>query len=179
MNEKILTTSKLPKREVDGRVNAGGGFIQIGRPALMTKDAYIAKYGTEAEKNELVRRIEVRRAKLPKFIYKICDKCGWKSKLPFGDSDVRKKERPDYCLKCNSQGFVDGAIMREMTKKEAADFEKDIAEKEARGLERAFKAGLFTRNQSRQAEGLPPLSDDEYREEQRKEYARLVQRRPE
>ena len=173
MNEKILTTSKLPSRQVEDRVVPSQGFIQTARPTAMTKDAYIAKYATEGEKDELVRAIEARRAKLPKFIYFVCQKCSWKSKMLFGDRDVRKSDIPEYCLKCNSARFKDGGIMREMTKKEAQNFEKELAEKEAREESRLFKAGLFNRNQERQRQGLPTLSEKEYRAEMKAEWERF------
>ena len=173
MNEKILTTSKLPKREVEDRVVPSQGFIQTARPAAMSKEAYIAKYATEAEKDELIGVISRRRAKLPKFIYFVCQKCSWKSKMLFGDRDVRKSDIPDYCLKCNPMRFKDGGVMREMTKKEVQAYEKELAEKKAREENQLFKAGLFNRNQERQRQGLPTLSEKEYRAEMKAEWERI------
>ena len=174
MNEKILTTSKLPSRQVEDRVVPGGqGFIQTSRPAGMTPDAYICKYATEEEKHELVRAIEARRAKLPKFIYFVCPKCGWKSKQLFADRDVRKSDIPEYCLKCNYARFKDGGVMREMTKKEALNFEKEFAEKERKEEDRLFKAGLFNENQRRQAEGLASLTEEQYRKKLKDEWQRF------
>lgn len=173
MNEKILTTSKLPKREVEDRVVPGQGFLQTSRPAAMSKSDFIAKFASEAEKDELIGKIEARRAKLPKFIYFVCQKCGWQAKMLFGDRDIRRSDIPEYCFRCNSARFKDGGIMREMTKKEVQAYEKELAEKEAREENQLFKARLFNRNQERQRQGLPTLSEKEYRAEMKAEWERF------
>jgi hypothetical protein len=172
--KKITTTGDIPRHRVDDRAAPGGGFVMTGRPPAMSKEDFIAKYATEAEKDELVRAIVERRSKLPKWIYRVCPGCGWKSKTPYGDSDIVKSERPPYCFSCNRQGYKNGAIMRLMTRGEIMAFEKEAAEKEGKARERAFRAAFFCENQHRAELGLPALTEKEFRAHQKKQWAELT-----
>jgi len=171
---KKIFSHNLPKREQDMTPRPSGGFISTSKPVGMTPDAYIGKYATEEEKAELIKKIEERRAKLPKFVYLICPKCGHRNKLPYGDRDIRDP-RPDYCLRCNPQLYTDGAIQREMTKKEIAQFEKDEKATYEKNVGRATKAAFFARNQKRQEQGLKPLTMAQFKEEERRHYLESIQ----
>jgi hypothetical protein len=170
MTEKKLFTHKLPQPEKDDSVRPGSGRVSTDRPRGLSIDQYIAKYATAEEKGELEKRIRERRAKLPKFIYRICQKCGYREKLLFGDEDIRPHDR--YCFDCNRDRHLDGGIMREMTAKEIKKYEEDIAAHEKRESERFFKAAFFARNQGRQENGLDPLTEEEFKEEQRQNFQR-------
>ena len=162
---KQLFSNKLPRHEQDTTRRPSAGFVKIGQPAFKTTaEAYIAKYANAEERAELsalVSKIEARRAKLPKFYYSICEKCGRRTKFPFGDRDVIDPG-VDYCLRCNSQRFTDGSKMREMTKAEAVQYDVDVAAWEKRASEKLMKSNLFGINQKRQEEGLSPLTLAEY-----------------
>ena len=176
MSEKKLKTilsHKLPKREQAEAVEARGGFI-TGRPARMTVDSYIAKYGTEEEKAELAKRIEERRAKLPKFIYLICMNCGRKEKHPYGDRDIYDPS-PEFCFFCNPRRYVDGGKFREMKKAEATKFDADEEAKRKAANERTLRAGFFKRNQERGQAGLAPLTLEQFKEERKREYRLSIQ----
>ena len=176
MSEKKLKTilsHKLPKREQAEASEARGGFIKTGRPATMPIDSYLAKYATAEEKAELVKRIEERRAKLPKFVYRICDSCGYKNKTQFGDRDIYDPS-PEYCFGCNLRRYTDGAVLREMTKKEAREYEAKEDAREIAAKERTLRAGFFKRNQEREAAGLLPLTLGQFKEERKKEYRQLI-----
>jgi hypothetical protein len=165
---KIIRTDDLPKKEIDEKVRSSAGMVVItGRPPGQSAVQYIEKYGLPEEVEGLAARIAERRSKLPKFIYLICPKCGWKSKQLFGDRDL-EPEWKDYCWSCNRQRYVDGGILREMSAKELKAYEKEQAEKQRCQREKMFKASFFVRNQSRQAQGLPPLTESEFREQRRR-----------
>ncbi len=174
MSKKILTTRDVPRHEVDDRAGPGGGSIMTGRPPGLSKDDFIAKFGTEGEKDEVCRAIVERRSKLPRWIYQTCPECAWKSKRPFGDSDVRKSERPDYCFSCNRPGYVDGAVMRPMKAAEIVAFEKEVAEKAAKTKEREFRAAFFNENHRRAGLGLSPFTQAEFRERQKVEWLAMA-----
>jgi len=165
--KKILTTGKVPPRKADDRPVTGGGSVMTGRPPGLTAVQYIEKYGTVEEKNELASRISERRSNLPRFVYLVCDSCGWKMKTLFGDRDIQKSERPEYCLSCNRQGYLDGAIMRHMKPAEIRAFEKSAVEKETKAKEQMFRAAFFNENHRRAGLGLPAFTEDEFRAHQK------------
>jgi hypothetical protein len=90
----------------------------------------ILGYGTDKELIGLAEKIKERRDKLPKKTYWICKnpKCGWRHDFSGPDSH----EGP--CLMCNSQRFKDGGFMREMSKGEIEELEKDRAADKVRIL---------------------------------------------
>jgi hypothetical protein len=163
----IVRTSDLPRREEDDKLRPGGGIVMTGRPPRMSPIQYIGKYGTQEEVAEIVRKIEARRAKLPPFTYWVCQSCGWKSKGPYDDRDFEPDVKK-YCLRCNSRLYVDGGIMRQMSKKEAAQYEKDVAEDFKKGVERTKRAAFYAENENRQKQGLEPLTRQEWDENRRR-----------
>ncbi len=166
---KRLFTHQLRSGKQDMITRPSGGFISTYQPLGKNPIGYIQKYGTEKEIDELVKKIEARRAKLPKVIYLICDKCGDRLKLPFGDRDVRAP-KIDYCFRCNRDMFKEGGKMRPMTAREAKKFDKDENEKWKQINERMFKAELFHLNQERQKNGRDPLTEEQFRERKKREW---------
>lgn len=99
--------------------------------------------------------------------------------MPYGDRDIRDYG-VEYCISCNWQRFTDGGIMREMTKAEAVQWEKDEAAKHKALSERMARAALFHFNQDRQKTGLSPLSMKEWKEQKKRTFQQFQQniRRP-
>ena len=170
---KQIFSNKLPLREVAPAVQPRDVFISTGRSGKMTQDAYISKFGTQEEKAELARRIEQRRAKLPKFVYLICMNCGRKEKHPYGDRDIYDPS-PEFCFFCNPRRYVDGGKFREMKKAEATKFDADEEAKRKAANARTVQAAFFMRNQERGQAGLLPLTLEQFKEERKKEYRQLI-----
>ena len=95
------------------------------------KDAKIVLgWASDKQLHKLAEEIRAERAKLPKFWYGICTNknCGFR----FGFSGPDSHEGP--CLFCNFQNFKDGGFMREMSKGEVEEFEKEKAAYRIRAL---------------------------------------------
>jgi len=175
--QKLLQTQGILEGKKPGEPTPrpSGGFIQTGKPKGMESVNYIGKYGTPEEISELVKKIEARRAKLPEFVYLVCPKCGRRDKFPYGDRDIRPAT-PDYCLTCNPAYLEKTNEMREMTKKEIEQYEKDAEAALKKQIERATKSALYARNQKRQEAGLEPLTMEQFREEEERNYRQSIQR---
>ena len=110
------------------RTRAAGPFLtqeDIGR-GLSERDKamrIILGYGTDKELIGLAKAVSARRAKLPARRYWICKNPKCNFRVYFNGPDSH--EGP--CLMCNSQRFKDGGFMREMSKGEVEQFEKDKA----------------------------------------------------
>lgn len=172
----ILTTAGIPAKkafeQVEGR--PGPQSIKTGSYDETSTERYVLKYGTRAELGELEAKIRARRAKLPKFVYEVCDGCGRKWKSLFGDRDLEPAGVKRPCIRCNIQRFEGGGFMREMDKKEAAAFDREEAEKWKKGMEKTFRASLFNRNMERQQRGLEPLSPEQFREAEKKRFLQVA-----
>jgi hypothetical protein len=166
--KKLLQTAGI-LREQDMTVRPGGGFIQLAglaaKPSGMSKAEYIEKYGTETEISELVSKIEMRRSKLPRFTFWLCEKCRYRVKLPYDDRYL-EKDNLHYCLACNSMRYIDGSTMRLMTKKEIAQFEVDEEESFKKAVEKTDRSNLYAANESRQRQGLEPLTMEQFKREE-------------
>ena len=173
---KQVFSKDVPRKEQDTTVKPSGGFIQIGQPkAGTTVEGYVARYANAEERQELaalVSKITARRALLPKFYYSICEKCGRRIKSPYGDRDL-EPDRIYYCLGCNFQRHIDGGKMREMSAVEAKKYDADEAARSKRFSEQAAKSNLFGINQKRQEEGLSPLTMEQYRANEKREWERM------
>ena len=174
MSKKKLLQTRGILKERDPARRPSGGLISTARPLNQTVETYIRKYANKeelADLNALITRIEVRRSLLPKFYYLICEKCGYKIKTPFGDRDL-EPDRVDHCPGCNSQRFIGGGKMREMSTAEAVQYDADVAARSKRFSEQATKAGLFSVNTERQKQGLEALTLEQYRANEKREMAR-------
>lgn len=173
--KKVLRVEDVPKKTVeDVPAKGGGGFLSIhqlldGKLNLSDKD-YCIRFGNEVDWKELRARIAERRKTEPAFLWARCKnpKCGWTGKMR-ADTPV------GHCFHCNWPGYREhpGWLEKVTSKKEVEALERAAADRLDRGTRRAFKAGLFNRNQERQKDGLPPLSEKEYRAEQKSEWERL------
>ncbi|MBU1173645.1 MAG: hypothetical protein KKD44_29090 [Proteobacteria bacterium] len=164
--KRVIKTTDLRKRKKDDRLRPGGGFIATGRPRGLTGTQYIEKYGLPEEIEEFASLIAARRNKLPRFSYWLCESCGWKAKLLYDDRDF-EPDLKKYCLRCNPHLYIDGSFMRPMTKKEAAQYEKDTVEDFKKGVDRMQKAAFYTENENRQKQGFEPLTRAEWDERRR------------
>jgi uncharacterized Zn finger protein len=110
----------------------------------MTDAAYVIENATAADLAELRRRVEKRIEAMPLYRYFKCPECGWREKVlvrtlhpPFR---LLGRAEAVTCASCNPawrQSHDPGkAIMVEMTAKEAAKYEADVAEKFAQAAER-------------------------------------------
>ncbi len=68
--------------------------------------------------------LEKRRANLPKVIFLKCTKCGFRTRQPYRD---QLEKGPVPCLQCNRGQDKKGGLLKEMSKGEIDQWEKDKA----------------------------------------------------
>jgi len=144
--QKLLQTSGQERDKVESTPKRSQFLstsqVKDGKLSMTDKE-FILRYATDEDCAAVRATIEKRLAGRPKHTYWICKnpKCGRGEML---GPDMKE---PLPCFRCNQHGYKDSeGWLRPMTKKEAAQYEKDQAERFKRAvahnkaLQEKFKA---------------------------------------
>ena len=173
---KLLQTVGRLKKTAPPSLKSGGfvstNQVKDGRLNLSVRE-YCMRYGRDEDFLEVQKKIISRRSLIPAFTFWKCPACGWRGRND-GEAPERAKENPILCLRCNLQRHEDSkGWLVEMDEKEVAQFLKDEEAEAKRFSERLMKSNLFGINLKRQEEGLSPLTMEQYRANEKREWERM------
>jgi hypothetical protein len=173
--KKLLQTAFTSKEVEEIPIKPGAGpFIQVlglREKPRMDDASYILKYGLKEEIAELKKmraKVEMRRAAMPPRTYYICQNPACLHVHQAGRDGI---QLPSQCIFCNLPGYSEKdskGWLRPMKKTEISKFLIDEEASFKKACERIDKAGLFARNESRQRQGLEPLTMEQFKAEDRR-----------
>ena len=128
----------------------------------LSPQAFCLRFAEPEDWERLKAEIIERQRSTPAWWWWACDKCR-AARLLRGDA----KEQPCFVRGCSG-------TMRRLSL-EQANATQAVQDEETRVFrEKSFKAGLYERNHNRKLQGLPPYTEDEFREILRQEWAQFT-----